>query len=131
MIITKEQADQEIASWLDNKGVRPKKREAYKASIESLEDAISEGDLVLNEDFTLTQKLKQPTSGDVPITSLTYKARLTVGEVKKKMENVKPGDPDARIIALVSALTTQPKGVIEALDTDDYGIAQNIALFFV
>ena len=131
MIINKQQAEQEIDSWLDNKGVRPKKREDYNASIEMLVDAISEGDLVLNEDYTLTQKLKQPTSGDAPITSLTYKARLTVGEVKRKMENVKPGDADARIIALVSALTTQPKAVIEALDTDDYGIAQNIALFFL
>ena len=48
-----------------------------------------------------------------------------------KLEGVKTSDLDNRIVAFVSALTLQPKAIIESLDTEDYDVCQGIAIFFL
>jgi hypothetical protein len=95
-------------------------------------NAIREGVLVLNEDKTFTHNLSLPiSSGDTPIASLTYKPRLTVGAVHAAMQGVKADNADGRILAYVAALSGQPKGVIAHIDTEDYGVCQAIAIFFL
>ena len=121
----------DINKWLDYKRIKPNKRENYTDQIEALTAAIEDGSLVLNDDYTLTLKLEVPTEGEPGISQLKFAPRLTVGQIHAQMNGVKSTDADARLIAMVAALTSMPKGVINKLDTGDYGICQNIALFFL
>ena len=129
--VSQEQAQLEVEKWLDMKRVSPKKRETYADAIESLVDAVVFGQLVLTDDLHFVQTLDVPTEGDAPVTELKFKPRLKVGEVHSQMNGVKSGDADGRVTALIAALTGKPKGVVKALDTTDYSVAQNIALFFL
>lgn len=133
--IAREVAEQDIIKWLDHKRVKASKREGqYKEAIDSLIEAISDGNLVLNEDFTFTQKLSFPLmndKGSAEVNELTFKPRLTVEETQIRLQSVKPGDGDGRIKAFVCALTGKNSGIIGKLDTEDYGTCQNIAVFFI
>ena len=130
-VVDLETAKKEVEKWLDFKRVRDSKRKSNADTIEALAEAVSEGQLVLNEDHTLTHNLDVPTEGEVPVTQLTYKPRLTVQDTHSKMKGVKANDVDGRIIALVSALCGKPTGIIGRLDTADYSVSQNVALFFL
>lgn len=126
--VSREIAEQEVTKWMDSKRMKSKKRESNAESVENLVDAISDGYLALDEETNVfTLKLSFPIDG---VTDLKFKPRLTVAEAHKRLERVKPTDVDARIMAYICALTGQNSGVIGALDTDDYGICQSIAVFF-
>lgn len=139
--ISKEQAEVEINSWLDYKKVSKSKREENKAYIETLVDAMMDGILSMDgeqdkisskEDYmSFTHFLKFPTEGETPLISLRYKARLKVMTVQSVLRGLKGDDSQAFIIAYACALTSQPKALIQALDTEDYKITQAIAVFFV
>lgn len=125
-------AKKEVEKWLDHKKVKPNKREASQDAIDALIDAVMYGQLVLGEDFSWTANLDHPIdSGDAPMGVLVFKPRLKVSETHSKMKGVKPGDADGRVMALIAALTNKPFAMIGKLDTSDYSIAQNIALFFI
>ena len=130
-VVDLETARVEVEKWLDFKRVRESKREANKETIDALVEAVSEGQLVVNEDHSLTHTLDVPTGGETALTSLTYKPRLTVQDTHSKMKGVKANDVDGRIIALVSALCGKPASLEGKLDTSDYSISQNVALFFL
>ncbi len=51
--------------------------------------------------------------------------------IHSHLQGVKPSDADGRVGAYIAALTSTPKAVINCLDTEDYGIAQSIAIFFL
>lgn len=127
--ISKEVATEEVNKWLDYKKVKSKKREAYKDAIESLSDAISEGALILNEDFSFTQNLDFPVGSDKQIKSLEFKARVDVATIQKYMNGVSTGD--GRILATIAALSGQEKAVVSKLDTEDYSVASSVAIFFL
>lgn len=131
MKVSLEQATLEITEWLDYKKVSEKKREAYKESIDSLIEAVSEGALIVNEDKTLTHELKFEIGEEMKISKLTYKPRLSMGKIHNHMQGVKTTDGDGRILAYVSALSDQTKGLIKGMDTEDYAISQAVAVFFV
>lgn len=130
MLVSREQAIEEVNSWLDYKKISPEKREMQKDQIETLVGAICEGVLSLKEDHTFVHELKHPTEGEMKITKFEYKPRLRIAAVHSHLENSKP-TPDARVVAYIAALTSQNKGVVGLLDTEDYGIAQSIAIFFL
>jgi len=130
-MVDKETATADVEKWLDAKRVRAGKRESNKDTIETLIEAVQYGQLVVNEDCTLTHLLDAPIAGDTALTELTYKLRLTVSETHSKMKGVKAGDVDGRVIALVSALCSKPAAIIGKLDTADYSVSQNVALFFL
>ena len=44
---------------------------------------------------------------------------------------VAQGDNDGRVLAYILAATKQPLGFIQALDTEDLGVSQSIAVFFL
>lgn len=129
--VSREVAVKDITEWLDVKKIKDAKRDSNKDSVDALIDAIECGVLVKNDDNTLVQELDFPTEGDEPVTHLTFKPRLRVREVRAKTKNVKPSDIDGRLVAIISALTDQPSGVINALETNDYSVAQSIAVFFL
>lgn len=131
-VVSREIAQQEIDKWLDFKKVSPKKRETNKDSIEALVDAIIEGTLVLKDETkVLVHTLRFPTEGEDPIKVLEYKPRLKMDAVHAHLNSVKSSDADGRVAAYIAALTTKSKTVVKAMDTEDYSIAQSIAIFFL
>lgn len=130
--VTKEQAIIEVDSWLAYKKVSESKRDSQKDSVEALVEAVSAGLLILNpETKEFTHVLKFPTEGDKPCTELVYKPRLAVASTHTHLQGVKASDADGRVLAYVAALTSKPKALIKALDTEDYSVAQSVAVFFL
>ncbi len=130
-IIDKETAENEVGKWLDFKKVKDVKRESSKDTIESLIEAVQYGQLTLKDDMSWEQKLDFPIPGDEPLTTLTFKPRITVRETHAKTKNVKAADVDGRIAALVAALTGKNTALIISLDSSDYSVSTSIALFFL
>jgi len=130
-VVSKEIAEQEVIKWLDYKRVKDNTRESYKSAIEELQTAIELGELVLNENFEFEQKLVFPVGNDSNIDKLVFKPRLNIGEIQKAMKGVKSDDAQGMVMSIVSALTVQTTGILKQLDTQDYGVCQNIALFFI
>jgi hypothetical protein len=123
----------EVEKWLDHKKVKEKKRTAYEDAIETLVDAVCEGSLIVNDDFTLKTKLDFPLGIDGTIKEFVFKSRVDINTVNAQMTGVKPGDGGARILATIAALTGQSKSVLGKMDSgsEDYNIASSIALFFL
>jgi hypothetical protein len=124
-------ARQEVEKWLEYKRVGASKREAYKDAIDSLVDAVAFGQLTLEDDYHFVQHLDFPIEGDEPIEELKFKPRIKVKEIYSKMRGVKAGDADGRVMALIAALTGKPSAMVGMLETSDYSVSQNIALFFL
>jgi hypothetical protein len=130
-LVNEEVSQQEITNWLDFKRVKPSSRENYKGAIDELANAITEGYLSLDENFNLTLKLIFPITNEISTTELVFKPRVKIGEIQKAMQGTKSDDAQGMILAIVSCLTNKPKQLIKELDVEDYGICQNIALFFI
>ena len=95
---------------------------------------MADGTLVVEKDFKLTHTLVFPitnSDGKETVAKLTYKPRLMVRDINVKMKGIKAGDNDGRVVGYVAALTDQPSGVLTSLDTEDNGLAQAIAMFFL
>lgn len=129
--VSKEVAEKEVSSWLDYKKISDKKKEGFKENIESMVDAICDGVLTLEADFTLTHHLKFPIESEVKTTELKYKPRLKMVDVHKQLAGVEAKNVDGRVVAYIAALTDKPKRVITELESEDYGIAQSVAVFFL
>lgn len=133
-VVAREVAEQEVNKWLNFKQISPSKRSAKQDAINALIENIEDGDLVLKEegeDLFLVQTLKLPTKGELPLTELRYRSRLDIGKLNNRLKQIKGLDPFASVVAYVAALTDQNSAVIQTLDTEDYSISQNIALFFM
>lgn len=133
--ISREQATNEINSWLDYKKVGEKKREAYADSIEALVSAVENGSLSLTPEKVLVQELSFPIGEDgkdtMAVKTLEFKPRLKISTVHNHLQGVKSTDADGRVHAYVAALTSKPKDLIRAMDTEDFSTSQAIAIFFL
>lgn len=131
--VTIEIATADVNKWLDNKKISQKKRDVQKDQIDVLIDSIVEGFLILNEDGSFTQTLKFPVDGEanLGLKELNYKPRIGVGEVHMHLQNFKSSDADGRILAYVLALTKKAKEIVRKMDSEDYSVAQAIAVFFI
>lgn len=130
--ITREVAEAEVNKWLDFKGVTERKREKQKDNIESLIDSVESGQLILNDDHSFTQVLSVPMNGEIPVREIKFKPRVPVSVFQIQLQGIKAGnDPLGVVIAYISGLTGLPKGVVRALDSDDYAVASAIAVFFM
>lgn len=125
--VSQEVARREISRWLDYKQVGERKRIEREDQIDALVGAVQDGVLSVTDDNYLVQQLKFPIEG---VDELKYKPRLATRDLKKRLEQVKTGDADGRVQAHVCELTGQSSGIIGLLDTEDYSISQNIAIFF-
>lgn len=129
--ITKEIAVTELESWLDYKKISPAKRETQKDQINGLADAMVDGILSLNEDKSLSLVLRFPIGEKTPVAKIDFKPRLKMKTITDHLQGVKATDFDGRVVAYISALTNQTKTIIGDMDTEDFGLAQSIALFFI
>jgi hypothetical protein len=133
--ISKEIATSEVNSWLDYKKISEKKRESFRENIDSLISAIEDGVISLSgETKEFTQTLHFPLKDDAgndTITALKYKARIKVDAVQSQLKNAKSSDAHEMIATYMSVLTGQPKAIIKSLDTEDYSLGNNIAIFFL
>lgn len=128
--VSREKATEEVEGWLDKKKVYPSTREAQKDSVDLLIEAIMSGDLTLDTlKNEFVHKLLFPLD-DGP-KELRYKARLNDKMLKPYLQGVKSTDADGRLAAHTAALTSQPKAIIEALDSADKKIMMSIAVFFL
>lgn len=133
-VVSKEIAQAEVDKWLDFKRIRPSKRESNKEYIDALVAGICDGLLILKDDMRFEQNLQFPIedkTGGSSFKTLEYKPRINVSLIQLHLQGVKTGDADGRLLAHVTALTAKPKELIKKLDTEDYGIALAIAVFFV
>jgi hypothetical protein len=131
--IAREVAESEVTGWLDEKKVGTKKRELHKEHIENLIDSIMDGILVL-KDGEFIQTLKFPLKGEADsdgVATLKFKQRVKVETVQMHLQGVKANDNYGMINGYIAALTTQPKTLIKAMDTEDYSTAYGIAIFFM
>jgi hypothetical protein len=130
--VSLEIATEEVTKWLDKKKVYTSTRELYKDSVDTLIEAMVEGDLSLDtETFVFTHKLLMPLEGELSITEFKYKHRMNDNMLKPHLNGVKPSDADGRLTALIAALTDQPKNIISKLDSADKKICTSIAIFFL
>jgi len=124
-------ATQEINSWLDYKKVKAAPKETYKAQIDTLIQAVCDGELTINATtFELSQTLNCPVP-ELDLTVLKYVPRLTIGEMRKASVNVKPTDFDGKCIATIAAATGKAMSHLDKMDSSDYNTAQAIAVFFM
>lgn len=132
--LSPEMAQAEVQKWIEAK--RPNKKTLEKANeeiIPQLEEAFLDGFLSLDENNRIVQKLQYPiknSAGETTVTSLTYKLRLTQGEINRLSEGT-GGNPNLTLLAYVCAAASQSKNIINALDSEDFKLASNIALFFM
>ena len=130
--VSRDVAAQEIESWLDYKKINARKRESYQDQIDTLIDGVCDGALVLNADtHVLTHNLKFPLEAEVNTSSLDYTPRVKMKAIHHNMQGVKSGDADGRVCAYIATLAGKPKELIKAMDTEDYSIAQAVAIFFL
>lgn len=124
-------AQNDVEKWLDLKKIGSAKRQSMKDSIENLVDGIREGFLSINEKGEIKQTLKFPLGEDESIKELVFKPRISIKEVKPYLKEVKSSDVDGRLAAYVAALTNTSKDIIEKMDSEDSGVSNSIAVFFL
>jgi len=130
--VARDVAELEIESWLDHKKVKSKKRESNADQLERLVEAVQDGVLKFDEaNGHLVQILNFPIGDNDQIKELSYKPRLKVGESHRFLKGYASDDMDGRMLAYVCAITNQPKNILTGLDTDDYGVANSIVVFFL
>lgn len=129
--INVETAQKDVERWLDLKKIGSTKRQSMKDSIEGLVEGIRDGILSINEKGEIQQTLKFPLGEDESIKTLVFKPRISIKEVKPYLKEVKGSDVDGRLAAYVAALTNTSKDIIEKMDSEDSGISNSIAVFFL
>lgn len=129
--ITREVATNEINGWLDKKKVYDATRETNRESIEILIEAMTKGDLSLNDKGEFTHKLLFPDALNGAATEFKYKARLNDDMVRSHKQGIKANDFEGMWAAYGAALTAQPKKLINLLDSADKKIFNAIVVFFV
>ncbi len=132
MKVSKEQAQQEVDSWLDFKKISEKKRETYQDQIDTLVSAISDGYLVLGDNKVFTQTLRFPVEGDLGFETLDYKPRVSAGAVQANLQRVKLTDSQGMMMAYACALTDKPSALMKKMDqAEDWSLLQAIVIFFM
>jgi hypothetical protein len=128
--ITPELATDEINKWLDSKKVGSKKRESQSIAIETLAYGMVDGDIYVNADGDIVQKLKFPENlGDIK--ELVYKKRISANEIEQKQSAAKNINSISLSVVYASALTGVAVGLLKKLDTEDLNLVSAVAVFFM
>jgi hypothetical protein len=131
--VTLEVAIAEVQKWLDFKRISPNRRESLQSMIDNLANAVVDGTIVINDNNQIEHTLVFPLEGETGgIQKLTYKSRLSDADLEPYKRTLKGTDFDSTLKRTILALTGQPLGVINRLDSStDKGTAESIAVFFV
>jgi hypothetical protein len=131
--VSTEIARKEVDKWLDAKRIPLKRRIENQVFIDNLIEGVEEGNLIVNEDNSLTQKLAFPIeneNGQVVCEVLNYKFRITENDKLKYRKSLQKDDNSFMLTLM--ALTDAPRGHLTALDSSvDKTLADTIALFFL
>jgi hypothetical protein len=127
-------AQQEIADWLEFKHISPRKREENADMEEILIDNMQMGFLTKNEDYSLTYKLKEPVQtdeGEIRLSELTFKPRIRVSELNKRLKGVKVNDAEKRQLAYIAAVTGESTGILGQMFSEDFECCAAIVNYFL
>ena len=130
-LIPIEVAEKDVNRFLDAKKYGQTKRDNYRDNIDTMVDAVRDGQLVVEQDGTLKQILLFEPGENSPVKELQYKNRISFKEVQPLLKGIKPGDTESKLIAYASALTNKPMGLLRSLDTSDMSVLQTITVFFL
>lgn len=135
--VDRKSAEREFETWCDIKRLRPDQRSnpnpitGVDDNKEKIISCIENGYLVVDtETGELTQKLAWPID-DGKVKELTFKLRLNNTEKNSYSVGLKPNDFEGKIAAIIAALTSEPRGIINKLDTSDRDLSDSIASFFL
>lgn len=129
--ISTEVATSDVERWLKEKKVSEAERKKNQAGIDVLVSCVEDGTVVIEDDFTITHNLKFPiTSGDVPLTQVKYKPRLTVDDMESGLKGFDgTGMELQRWYA--NMLSGKAKAVFSKFDSADAKIYQAVVGFFL
>lgn len=133
-MIAPEVATAEVNKWLDYKKLSEKRRTERKLSIDALVEAVSDGIISIDDDYNIKQPLIFPIAdkeGNVALSEVVYKPRLTYLELEKYTKGIAADDVDGKIFAYGAALTGKAIGLLKKMETEDFILLQKIALFFI
>ena len=129
-----EVALEDVSAFLDKKKIYPKRRAFLNSMAEIVAEAVQYGQVVINDDGSITQKLLDPINdqkGNPVLTELKYKARVEPATINKLLqENKLPGN-DGRTMVYTTAYTGEPAAMINKLEPTDRNTCDAITLFFV
>lgn len=97
-------------------------------------EAIMSGDLVVNEDMSLTYNLAFPIRDEnqsVVLNKLTLKPRMNAFEVQKATKGISQDEPFKLFIGYVHVLSGEVKGLVNKLDSIDFSLLQKIVGYFL
>jgi len=130
MIVDRETAESDVNRWLNNKNIKPVKREGkYKELIKNLVDYVCEGDIIIDNECYIIQTLSVPFENEKPLKEFKYKSRIKIEEVR--VDTSINNDAFAFTYAYVAALTGLPVGLVKKMDSEDFKVAQTITGFFM
>lgn len=135
-LVSESVAKLEVEKWLDFKNISPRKRNKkdVKNNIETLIDAICDGDLSLDNDHFWVQKLRSPVKdkdGKSVLKEMKFTPRLLLEDIESHLINVKADNTIGMLAAYTAALTGKSSGMTKKLNTDDNKTTQAIVMFFL
>lgn len=128
--IAKEIAQKDVSKWLDFQEISESNRTKHQASIDRIVEAVELGNVIINDDNTITQKLKHPL-GEAKVSAINFAASLTVGEINTQMNKATEDNAMSVPISYICAATGELKGVIVKMNNKDYKVSDSIILFFM
>ena len=132
--VTREIAETEVLKWLDFKKVDQEKRSEQESSIKTMQNAIFEGHLVLDDKLNFIYTLKWPledSDGKVTLEKLTFKPRMKTSEADSRLKHLKDPSSFETIRCFTAALTSESMGLLKDLDSEDTRVTNAISAFFL
>lgn len=141
-VINEETANNELEAWFNYRKVRPDLRvnkneiTGKDSQRQTLISAFMYGLLTFDPaSGCLNQKLEFPPvkkeSDEIVFSQLKFKPRITRLEVLQCSKGIKPTDVEGKQAAYLSAITTQPIGLLNKMDESDRSLSDIIIGYFL
>lgn len=123
-------AVKDVNRFLDYRKVSDKRREEFKDQVDSLVEMVMDGDMVVNDDCSITYKIAF--TEDLPWSELKFMPRVKTRVVHEILRNhVKGSDGDGRVYAYLAAHSGITFGEVRLLDSFDSSRLSSLALFLM
>ena len=126
-----EKAKTEVLDWLKTqKKVKESKLDAYEMQVNTLIDAVENGDAYI-KDSEFVVKLQFPiNSVNGFISEIAFKPRVTVNAIQMQLQGVKSDDSSGRVWAYIAASTGINKAILKNIDNVDQENCEAVGVFF-
>jgi hypothetical protein len=127
----REQSKTEVLDWLKTqKKVKESKLDAYEMQVNTLIDAVENGDAYI-KDSEFVVKLQFPiNSAQGFISEIAFKPRVTVNAIQMQLQGVKSDDSSGRVWAYIAASTGINKAILKNIDNVDQENCEAVGVFF-